>query len=168
MSPKAPPRKAQEPETKRRNPGSWMARIKPDHPEYDPNLARRHFEMVAANGRKGAEKRRGVPRGWQQDTWVPFWNGKMEEARRIVEVLKSRGAIDYPEGHEVKDKTLAEEAITYCVAVLRSGTGGVRERLTAAKLILTYTKLRPPSRAEVSIRTAEDILALVADEANSG
>ena len=66
------------------------------------------------------------------------------------------------EKHNIEDE-YSQEALETAVEIMRV-PGETRERLSAARLILDYTKSKPVSKSEVAVSKAEDFLASLLDE----
>jgi hypothetical protein len=87
-----------------------------------------------------------------------------KEAEKVVEIMSQKFGVE---------DEYAKEALGTAVEVMRM-QGETRERLSAARLILDFTKQKPASKSEVAVAKAEDFLAslLVEDadgpEAKSG
>lgn len=154
---------AQSPYTKgkRKRPDSWMARINPKHPNYCPELAKKHYLMIQANGRKGAAKRVGLPEGYRHAEWQPIWEVRQQRAAGLVQTMKDKGMIDTP---VTKDDERAETAMEFAVAVIISPEYGVKDRLAAANTVLKYTKQAPAAKQDVTLHSAEAFLAALVTE----
>ena len=61
----------------------------------------------------------------------------------------------------------AKEALGTAVEVMRM-QGETRERLSAARLILDFTKQKPVAKSEVAVAKAEDFLASLITEEDDG
>lgn len=62
------------------------------------------------------------------------------------------------------DDVYAKEALTTAVEIMRE-PGQNRDRLTAARMVLDFTKTKPASKSEVTIGKAEAFLSsLLADD----
>ncbi len=70
--------------------------------------------------------------------------------------------------HISKNEAAGKEALEFCIDVVRGDTHQMRERLTAAKTVLEYTKTKPTQKSEVAVSKAEDFLAALAAEAKKG
>jgi hypothetical protein len=156
---KRPP--AQHTFTGRKQPTSWMLRIKPDHPEYCPELAKKHYLMTQANGRKGAAARVGLPEGYRRAEWNKIWAKRQQKAKVMVQKMKDTGVLDET---RTKDDERAEVALEFATAVVLSPEYNVKERLNAARTLLDFTKKKPAAVQDVTVRTAEDFLAALATQ----
>ena len=70
------------------------------------------------------------------------------------------------EKYNIEDE-YSKEALKTAVEVMRV-PGETRERLAAARLVLDFTKSRPASKSEVTIGKAEEFLASLLTEDESG
>lgn len=156
------PSRSTRPGTKPHRSNSWFKRIKPDHPEYDPELARKHFLMVQASGRKGAKARCSVPRGFRSEDWRQLFTFRFNQARSDVDRLTNEAIIDLPD--DIDDATAAKEALAFNIAVVRSREMTMRNRLTAASKVLAYTRPRPACQVDDRIGAAEAFLAQLAED----
>jgi hypothetical protein len=89
------------------------------------------------------------------------------EGRLIVAKMIEKDLIETPvhiDLVDVADNEAAMSALALCVAVVRSDTYSVRERLEAARTTLNFTKSKPVQKVENTIRTAEDWLSGLASE----
>ncbi len=58
----------------------------------------------------------------------------------------------------------AEEALTTTLTILRTKDVALTTKLAAARLLLDFTKSKPSSKSEVTVKSAEDWLAQIADD----
>lgn len=75
----------------------------------------------------------------------------------VIRKLIEKGVIDLSDVPD-REKLFAEEALTYVASVIKDIKEPTKNRLAAAKEMLTYTKAKPVQKSEVSIKTAEEIL----------
>ena len=107
--------------------------------------------------RKNAGRPRGVPDGYTKETIEPLRAEIQLDAKRIVQIMSK----DY----NIEDD-YAKAALETAVEVMRT-PGDNRERVSAARLVLDFTKSKPVSKNELAISAAEDFLAnLVEDDEN--
>lgn len=103
----------------------------------------------------------GVPKGWRHKKKgaIAFANLAKYEAKQIMEHMKKQGLLVAP------DNELANEALMVAVEMHRNPLTEAKLRLAAAQTVLTWTKAKPAQRVEATVRTAEDFLAEVAEDA---
>ncbi len=130
-------------------------------------LARDMTRKAIAEGKKPT--RRGVPDGFkglgQAVADARLW--REIEGKRIVKIMEDRDLIEYPDISQyesVEDHEAAKGALALCVSIVRSDTYKPRERLEAARTVLTFTKAKPVQRVENTLKTAEDFLSVLAGE----
>lgn len=150
--------KTNRPPSKRKG-TSWFSRIKPDHPEYCPELAKKHFLMIQANGRKGT--RASTPPGFRRADWKRIFDYRLNEARQVAERIAERAVVAFPE--DVDENKAAKEALAFNIAIFKSDEISLAARMTAAAKVLEFTKQKPVSRTDNKISVAEDFLASLED-----
>lgn len=96
----------------------------------------------------------GVPDGHTKETIIPVREKAKEEAKRIVNIMVKE--------HNLDDEK-AIEALETCVQIIRQDTCQNRDKLTAARIVLEYTKAKPVAKSEVIIGQAESFLESVLD-----
>lgn len=138
---------------------SWFSKIKPDHPEYDPELAKKHFLMIQANGRKGT--RASTPTGFRREDWKRIFNFRMNEARAVADKLIERAVVEFPT--DVDEAAAAKEALAFNIAIFKSDEISLAARMSAAAKVLEFTKQKPVARSESKISAAEAFLASLED-----
>lgn len=79
------------------------------------------------------------------------------EAKVIVELMEKKG-------FEVPKHEFAREAIETAVEIMRINEMNPKDKLAAARTVLEWTMAKPVAQSEVSIKRAEDFLAMVADK----
>jgi hypothetical protein len=79
------------------------------------------------------------------------------EAKVIVTLMEKKG-------FEVPKHEFAREAIETAVEIMRINEMNPKDKLAAARTVLEWTMAKPVAQSEVSIKRAEDFLALVADK----
>ena len=67
------------------------------------------------------------------------------------------------EEYNIEDQH-ALDALTYAVGVIKTGKEPTKDRLSAARLVLDYTKSKPASNSHVTLNSAEDFLAALAEK----
>jgi hypothetical protein len=109
--------------------------------------------------------RTGTPNGFarfKRKTLYAIRDAAAQEAKDIVKHM-----IDKEMGAPL-DNALGVEALEYAVSVVRSKVDGTNTRLSAAKLILEYTKQKPATKADLTVRKAEDFLTDIANDMTKG
>jgi len=105
--------------------------------------------------RQNGGRPRGVPDGYRKETIEPIRSKVKTEARKVVEIMSEK--------YNIEDE-YAKAALETAVEVMKC-PGENRERVSAARLVLDFTKSKPSAKSEVSISKAEDFLAsLMTDE----
>tara|TARA_B110000444_G_scaffold255809_1_gene290928 strand:+ start:602 stop:913 length:312 start_codon:yes stop_codon:yes gene_type:complete len=100
-----------------------------------------------------------VPDGYRKETIEPIRSKVKTEARKVVEIMSEK--------YNIEDE-YAKAALETAVEVMKC-PGENRERVSAARLVLDFTKSKPSAKSEVSISKAEDFLAsLMTDDEEDG
>ena len=109
--------------------------------------------------RKNAGRPKGVPDGFTKHEIEPIRAKAKKEAKEVVKIMSDK--------YDIHDD-YSREALETAVEVMRV-QGETRERLSAARLILDFTKSKPVAKSEVSVSKAEDFLAtLLAEDEEDG
>jgi len=108
--------------------------------------------------RKNGGRSRGVPDGYRKHEIEPIREKAKKEAEEVVQIMSEK--------YNIEDE-YSKEALKTAVEVMRV-PGETRERLAAARLVLDFTKSRPASKSEVTIGKAEEFLASLLTEDESG
>jgi|TARA_R110001606_G_scaffold303301_1_gene450565 hypothetical protein len=105
--------------------------------------------------RKNAGRPQGTPDGYTLEAITPIREQAKRDAERIVAIMSKENEID---------DVYAIEALKAAVEIMRE-PGQNRDRLTAARMVLDFTKTKPAAKSEVTIGKAEAFLEslLVAD-----
>lgn len=147
---------------------NWFKRVDPNHPEYDPELALKHFHMIRANAAKATAAKRGMPRGWRNREWRPYFEGRLELAKQLVDAMIDNGILGFDESAKNRDMDTDEgkatAALDYAAAVVITPDVPLKTRLSHARLVLEFTKTKPATKQQVELATAEDFLAALAAE----
>ena len=160
---------------KKRDPNISKHTGKPKDPRYvrHPNVmanARKKpgvMEKIRVAGLKGAAAskavggRAGVPDGMTRAEALAVMERATNEAKEIIKVMVEKELI-------TQDEASGNEALEFCVGVIRAQIHPLRERLAAAKTVLEFTKAKPVQKSEVTVNKAEDFLAALAAEAKGG
>lgn len=104
--------------------------------------------------RKNAGRPKGVPDGYTKAQIEPLREQAKKEAKQVVQIMSDK--------YEIEDD-YSKEALQTAVEIMRV-PGETRERLSAARLVLDFTKSRPTTKSEVAISKAEDFLASLLEE----
>ena len=113
--------------------------------------------------RKNPGRPQGTPDGYTLEAITPIRKQAKQDAERIVTIMAKE--------NEIED-VYAIEALKAAVEIMRE-PGQNRDRLTAARMVLDFTKTKPAAKSEVTIGKAEAFLEslLIADpqeEQNDG
>ena len=110
--------------------------------------------MLATRKNKGGRPA-GTPDGYTAISIAPIRKQAKLDAERIVKIMAKENEID---------DVYAIEALKAAVEIMRE-PGQNRDRLTAARMVLDFTKTKPAAKSEVTIGKAEQFLEslLVAD-----
>ena len=111
-------------------------------------------QMLATRKNKGGRPA-GTPDGYTAISIAPIRKQAKLDAERIVKIMAQENEID---------DVYAIEALKAAVEIMRE-PGMNRDRLTAARMVLDFTKTKPAAKSEVTIGKAEQFLEslLVAD-----
>ncbi len=102
--------------------------------------------------KKNSGRPRGVPDGYRKEQIEPIRAKNKKEAERLVEIMADKYNIE---------NEYAKTALKTAVEVMTT-VGETRERLSAARLVLDFTKQKPASKNEVTTHKAEEFLATLA------
>lgn len=108
--------------------------------------------------------RKGVFDGYNKAQAEEYWAKAKAEAKVIMQYLKENDMVDTPEND--KYASMAEEALEAAITVVRTPINQ-QTKLTAARLVLDFTKSKPVSKQEVNVKTAEDWLSNVLADAKN-
>ncbi len=116
---------------------------------------RAKFRQMLANRKNKGGRPKGTPDGYTLEQIAPIRKKAKEDAERIVKIMAKENEID---------DIYAVEALKAAVEIMRE-PGQNRDRLTAARMVLDFTKTKPAAKSEVTIGKAEQFLEslLVAD-----
>ena len=105
--------------------------------------------------KKNAGRPKGTPDGFTLETITPIRKQAKADAERIVKKMAEENGID---------DVYAIEALETAVQIMREPSQS-RDKLTAARMVLDFTKTKPVAKSEVTIGKAEAFLEslLVAD-----
>src|SRR5437762_460999 len=92
--------------------------------------------------------------------WCPGFDTS-KEARAEAEVI-----VKYMIDREIvtPEDPRAEEALTIAIEIARAKTVQPASRLQAARIVLDFTKQKPASKVDATVRKAEDFLSVLASE----
>lgn len=133
--------------------GVWATMTPEERSAYSQKLveARRAKGTPHAGGRKP-----GVPSTMSKAQWDALVERERPVVQKIIKKMKEKG--------QVPDDPRAEEALATSMIVMRTAQQE-RDRLAAARLVLDFTKAKPTARIEHTVKTAEDYLDELAEEA---
>lgn len=118
-----------------------------------------------ANMKGRVGRKPGVPQGWHYRDYELACAAARKDVKRIMQKMADEGMLP--------EDAYAREALEGAVQVLRE-PGTKETKLKAARLILDFTKSKPASKSDVTIRTAESFLDELAaqddpdDDASAG
>ena len=98
--------------------------------------------------RKNPGRPQGTPDGYTLEAITPIRKQAKADAERIVALMAKDNEID---------DVYAVEALKAAVEIMRE-PGQNRDRLTAARMVLDFTKTKPAAKSEVTIGKAEAFL----------
>lgn len=99
--------------------------------------------------RKNPGRPMGVVDGHTSETLKPIREQSRKDAKRIVAIMADEYNID---------DSYAKEALQTAVEIMREPAQN-RDKLTAARMVLDFTKTKPTSKSEVTIGKAEAFLS---------
>lgn len=108
--------------------------------------------------RKNAGRPRGVPDGYRKEQIEPIRAQIKKEAEKVVEIMAEKYGVE---------DDYAKEALHTAVEIMRV-PGETRERLSAARLVLDFTKQKPVAKSEVAVAKAEEFLSSLLTEEDDG
>jgi hypothetical protein len=103
--------------------------------------------------KKNAGRPRGTPDGYTAEMIKPIRKQAKADAERIVAIMVKENDID---------DEYAVEALKTAVEIMREPAQN-RDRLTAARMVLDFTKTKPAAKSEVTIGKAEAFLESLLD-----
>lgn len=112
---------------------------------------RRHLKP---NG-KGPGRPRGSPDGFTGAEVRKMRAVAKDEAKRMVMIMEKKG-------FQIPENEFAREALEAAVETMRMDAINPKDKLTAARLVLEFTKAKPAAQAELTVKRAEDYLADIA------
>ena len=115
---------------------------------------REQMKEWARTRKKSTGRPKGVPDGFRKHTIEPIREREKEYARKVVNIMADKMGVE---------DEYAKEALVTAVEVMRT-PGETRERLSAARLVLDFTKQKPASKNELSIAKAEAFLESLIEE----
>ena len=145
--PKVPRKKAPKKEL------TYPNRATPKENNYFTNLmkteeGRALRKQWSTKKRKNGGRPQGTPDGYTLEMITPIRKQAKADAERIVAIMAKENDID---------DVYAIEALKAAVEIMRE-PGQNRDRLTAARMVLDFTKTKPAAKSEVTIGKAEAFL----------
>ncbi len=119
-----------------------------------PEGRAKHKEMLRTRKNHGGRPV-AVPDGFTKEIIEPIRAKAKEEAKKVVAIMTDEN-----------ENSHAKEALEAAVEILRT-PGQTRDRLTAARLVLDFTKSKPVSKSEVTVGKAEAFLSSLLDEGDA-
>lgn len=119
-------------------------------------LAKMRAGLAASTGIK---TRSGVPDGMRKSQAKVFWKQARFEAALTMNKLEEAGVINPAD-------TMANEALKEALTIMRMPIAQ-KDRLSAARLVLDFTKAKPAQKTELTVNKAEEWLAAVTED-NAG
>lgn len=117
-------------------------------------------KMAAARKAKlgnsfGQGRKRGSCLARTAEQQARFVAEQTQEAKRIIKKMAAAG--------DLPDDPKAVEALEKTLVILRTAESP-KDKLTAARLLLDFTKAKPTAKVEHTIKTAEDLLDEMAED----
>lgn len=111
--------------------------------------------LVARRKSKRGGKPHGVPRRMTVAQYEAHQAAQKPIIAKILKKMSDKG--------QLPDDPRAVEALSEAMTVLR-GPQTAKDKIAAARLILDFTKAKPTTKVEHTVRTAEDILDEMAED----
>lgn len=92
----------------------------------------------------------GQPKGWLKKDFLRAQAEAEREARRIFHIMKEQGLLPGTDD-------IADEALLAVLTMMRQ-PGPVKDKHSLARTLLEYTRSKPSTKTDVTVRTAEDFL----------
>jgi hypothetical protein len=136
----------------------------------DPVWAAKMRAKLADNAiRRGINPERmartRVPDGMRRRDAVPLWEEAKKKADWVMKQLEEEGllpAVEVPDSDEGKAQVALHET-----CVLAFGPGEVRNKLQALRTVLEYTKVKPVTKIDQRVSSAEAFLQTALDDLKS-
>ena len=96
----------------------------------------------------------GIPTGWSRSQYAVVLDQAHKEARKIMQMMENEGI--------TPDDKMSKTAIEAAFGMIKEPLSA-RDRLAAINTVLTYTKTKPATKTDMTVRTAEDFLDDVAN-----
>jgi hypothetical protein len=109
---------------------------------------RAKFRLMLSTRKNKGGRPKGTPDGYSLKAITPIRAKAKEDAERIVKIMAVENQID---------DIYAIEALKAAVEIMRE-PGQNRDRLTAARMVLDFTKTKPATKQDVTIGRAEEFL----------
>ena len=105
-------------------------------------------KLWATKKRKNGGRPKGTPDGYTLEMITPIREQAKKDAERIVSIMSKE--------YQIEDE-YALEALRTAVEIMRE-PGQNRDRLTAARMVLDFTKTKPAAKSEITVGKAEAYL----------
>jgi hypothetical protein len=114
--------------------------------------------FLKPNG-KGPGRPKGSIDGYTKNDLRKMRAIAKDEAKRMVRIMEKKG-------FEIPENEYAREALEAAVETMRMEAINPKDKLTAARLVLDFTKAKPAAQTELTVKKAEDFLADIAKDLN--
>jgi len=127
---------------------SRAANVNPLALQHQTPEGRAKHKLMLANRKNKGGRPKGTPDGYSLEAIAPLRAQAKQDAKRIVTIMSEENEID---------DVYALEALRAAVEIMRE-PGQNRDRLTAARMVLDFTKTKPATKQDVTIGKAEEFL----------
>jgi hypothetical protein len=114
----------------------------------------------------GNASRKGVPRGWMPKEYHEY-RAKCRDNARLT-FRKLLPLMSEEQQKILKEDEMAQEAMVQTLTIMKDRTVKPETKLAAARTILEWTKQKPATKNEHTVRRAEDFLAALAAKEDDG
>jgi hypothetical protein len=140
------------PEKRKAHSGNVWAKMTPEERSAYARLIRAKRDPSTF---KNAGRKKGVPSAYTAAQWEAHRAAQKPIIQRIMKKMSANG--------QLPDDPNAQEAMKEAMVVLRSQVPW-QGKLAAARLVLDFTKSKPTTKAEVTVKSAEDYLDDMAED----
>lgn len=120
-----------------------------------------HTKKLAADwkkrGYKGRPTRIRVPNGWCREYFELAWTGAAEKADKIMEEFENAGLVPVRPIPDTDD-AIAKETLREAVTIALHPGVSIKDKLSAINTCLTFTKMKPVTKAQIDVKRPEDWL----------
>lgn len=121
--------------------------------------AARHQQAISS---KGGKARSGVPKGWTADGIRVYRKNLRSYARKLLKRMIPH--LSEEKKQELDDNKIVKDAVLGIIAISKDSTVKRETALAANRTLLEWFKAKPATKADVTIKKAEDFLKALADE----